>query len=348
VGVEPQVVGSTAQIAHRRLRSALPQPVVKYGSVVIGMAHRAGGLDNDAVQRRRSRGSETGTGHAHVRVDVDDGLGGQLLAELLHPLGGANDAELLGVPVADQDAAPWPPSLAGKFPQRLGQGEEHGGTAVGIGGAEGPGVVVAPQDHPLVRQLSAPQMADDISGRNQSLGLVHVQAHGQLRAPGESIREGQTSLPVSRNRLPLHAAEDLGGRAVWQGRHRDARQPHIPRIQARDGPPAVDGKGRLQRREGISRIAEGLDRAALDGARAPVLALGIYGAASVPAIGGIGEEDEPHGTCSLGILDLEAPVVAAVPGHGDPSVQGDSHVRQQLKILAAAEVHIDHFGDDIA
>ena len=85
-----------------------------------GIGEVAGELFDHRRQRPHRRHPERRPGGRRIHVEVGDRLCRQLVGELLAPLGGPGERDLLAVPAAEDEGAARPHAVAGKLAERRG------------------------------------------------------------------------------------------------------------------------------------------------------------------------------------------------------------------------------------
>ena len=198
-------------------------------------------------------------------------------------------------------------------------------------------------DHASVGCTSR-QARDDVR-RLHDRGLVRDgEPHAQVRAAGEQRGPFEARGPGRIDqRFATHAAHDLAGCTPADRLDGSARQVHFGHIK----PLGVFGR-LASGREGIARVRQRVDAAALDAARVGPSAIGPHGALGGATVSGIGEDDQTDRTGVLGELRLVAAEVAAVPSEADLAAQVHACVAQLREVGACAVVHIDDFARHVA
>ena len=251
--------------------------------------------------------------------------------------------------MGDFDRAPGAIPLPCQFAQRIGEGEEHGGTAVGVGGAKFPGVVVAADDDPLVWKFTAGKGSDHVFHPHHAPGLLHFQADGQLGPAFEAVGEGKPPLPGLGHSRPAHPAQDFLGGTVPDGGDRDAVQAfYFLGLQAVYFFCPIYREGGFKGRQRVACVVEREQGAALYGALVEHFALRIHQSAHVAGILRVGVDDQPYRSCRLGKLGFIAPEVAPVARNNDFPFDGNAQFGQLFEIFFGPVVGVHDFGSMVA
>ena len=332
------MIGAAAEEADPGEFLALALPLVERGA-----AEGVGDDGRGALQERLEGGggadADAEPRGGRVEIDVERALGAQALEVALHPLGGADDAVLLGAPRREGDRPPGRAVLARgrrQHPRALEHADEAGR---GVVGAVDPGVVVAADEHARVVRvrLGAPQGRDDVGRRDQAAALLDREAHAQVGAPREPVAEGEAALPLRGDAVPAHAAHDLAGREPSDGLHRDRRQADLGGVE-----PLRVRRGLDVGRERIPRPRHGQQAPALDLVAVGPPALGGLDAAPEARVARVGVDDQAGGPGLLGVLRLVPPEVAAVAGDDDLALAVHAELGEAQEVLPAAVVGVDH------
>ena len=340
VAVERHVVGSAAELAELRILAAAARHAVVHGLVgrTARLLHAHGGAEDGLAQAGRAGCAEVRAHGCHVEVDVGHGAAQQAIAVAFHPLGAADDAELLGAPRGEDHGARGAVAGTGGLGEAAGALHQDDRPGKRVGGAEAPCVVVAADDHVLVGIHGAGDHAHHVRGAAKRTVLHDLHADLQRVAAIEAVLERQAALPggVGGHGLALHPAHDLRGSRVADGLHGNARQSRGRHVAAR-----AARRRRLERRGGVTGLLVGEDRSALHAGVVGPSALGPHLALGGAGIGGIREDDQRGGACVLGELGLVAAEVAAVAAEHHLAGAVDAPLLQlgEVRLGAVIGVH---------
>ena len=227
-------------------------------------------------------------------------------------------------------------------------GFQHGGgAAVGIDGAEDPGVAMIADDDRFIGILCAGNFSDDIPNGAESVVLLQQQVNLH-RAGAHVIGEGQRALPgVGR----FWTAERLqNGCGVTIGQRGRGNFWLVGGVGERDA--FVGGQvwcgGEAWRRWIAGILEEILNRAALDAALGAIGAVRIDISLVIAVVGRIGVDDDSGRTVLLGDVNFDAAEIFSVADDDDFSFDADVLGGKLSKIFGRAVVGVDDLGGDIA
>ena len=263
----------------------------------------------------------------------------------LAPLGAADDAELLGAPRGEDEGAVGRKARTGRLRERARALEQHDGAGERIGRAEPPRIVVAADDHPLVRMHAARDEADDVRRGPQIAVLFDLHPHAQRVAALEPVRERDATRParVLGHLGARHATHDLGGGRVADRLHRDARN-----ARALERAPCGTVHRGSHRGGWVAWLVVRKHRAALDARLVGPAALGPHGALGGPGVRRVGVDEKRRRAGFLGELGLEATEVPAVAREHDLAPAVDAERAQALEVGLRAVVGVHDAGRDVA
>ena len=366
VHIKRNVVGAAAQITncwlvfgfhgrgridtHRTSRPwpFLAEPMFVNCFVRIGILHRLRGLNEEFFQRRRRTRAEYFARNRRVVVHVSHGFGREFVAELLRPFGRANHAVFFHVPVANFEGALGALAFFGHFAQRFRECQKHGRTAVGVGCAKRPSVVMAARNYPFVGKFAPRERSHNLVGAHKAFFLFYVQTYFQSRAAFQAISQRQTALPTRWYTFARHAFQYFNGRTPGQGRNGNFVKINVFDVAALYFFGAVERQSGFKRRERVARKIHRQERAALNGEVARLAAFGKSDAFGVTVVGGVGVDNHARRARCLGVFGFVAAKVSAVARQHNFALHRYAHGFELFKIFFAPVVGIHHLGRYVA
>src|SRR5204863_7645827 len=162
-----------------------------------------GSLHEHRRERSDGRGREAqavgargggGPGDRFIDVEISDEFFLDIIGEVLAPFGGAGESVFFTIPAADHDGAARTDVTLFEFAKRTRE-LHHRRSATGrIHSAESPRVTMIAEQHPFVGNFTAANARFD--NRVGPHASVHVHFHVNFYRAGESIPDGQSTLPI--------------------------------------------------------------------------------------------------------------------------------------------------------
>ena len=312
---ESDVVAAATELAEPRGASILRPDLRHRSGRITCVGHLRARLDHRRRQGRRGRGVELRTHRGHVEIDVRDGVVAKTIVFRFNPFAGTDDPELLRTPGREHDGPPRRPARLRGVRDRLGGLHQHDRARERIRGAEAPGVVMASDDHELLRRDGASQNPEHVGRGHDQTFLLDLELQTKLVA-SESVGHVEPPRPIIEARL-LHRSAGHPRHDSRRGGVTDRLDWNPRKCDVRGIEPLHIASGRDEGRQGIPLVRQRHDR--------PTLDAGVVGPATVrpdrsPILTVVPRVEEDHharGTRLLGEAHLETSVVPTVASQDD-------------------------------